>query len=487
MDLTSWWRLLLGAGYFCMIIAFALMLIMKRRPVGSTLAWLFLLFAVPVAGMAAYLILGTRRLGTKRLHRAHALAPTYEEWQQHMQEAVCGLNSCPSRRHNRIYNLAERSMSIPALPGNQLHLFQDCDSIIDALLKDIQHAETSVCLEFYILEQGGRIDDVTTALHAAALRGIQCLVLLDGVGSRAFLNSDYARNLRQAGVQIEESLPVGPLRMLVERMDLRNHRKIAVIDDAIAWTGSYNLIDPRLFKQNIGVGSWIDAMVRIEGPSAHVLGSIVMWDWEMETGAGLNVFKQDYHYQPVTEDDSHLASIHVLPSGPGVDRELLHQVLVAAAYESQDELVISTPYFVPDEALMSALRSAALRGVKVQLIVPEKNDSRLVHYASRSYYEDLLEAGVEIMHFRGGLLHTKCVLVDRETVLFGTVNLDMRSVWLNFEVTLIVYDESFGQRMATLLESYLEQSVAVCPESWPSRPFMKKLGENTAQLLAPLL
>ena len=110
-----------------------------------------------------------------------------------------------------------------------------------------------------------------------------------------------------------------------------------------------------------------------------------------------------------------------------------------------------------------------------------------MHYASRSYYEDLLEAGVEIMHFRGGLLHTKCVLVDRETVLFGTVNLDMRSVWLNFEVTLIVYDESFGQRMATLLESYLEQSVAVCPESWPNRPFMKKLGENTAQLLAPLL
>ncbi len=487
LDLSAWGSVLAGIGYFGVIFWFALMLIMKRRPVGSTLAWLLLLFAVPVAGVIVYLAFGTRRLGTKRLQRAQALAPTYEEWHQHMQDAVCGLNGCPSRRHNRIYNLAERSMSVPALPGNSLQLFQDCDSIVDTLLQDINRAQHAVCLEFYILESGGRINDIISALHGAAQRGVQCLVLLDAVGSRPFLNSNYAYNLKAAGVQVAESLPVGPFRMLVERMDLRNHRKIAVIDDAVAWTGSYNLVDPRLFKQDAGVGSWIDAMVRIEGPSAHVLGTITMWDWEMETGAGLNVFNQNYRYPQAVTNSDHLASIHVLPSGPGVDRELLHQVLVAAAYESQDELVISTPYFVPDEALLSALRSAALRGVKVQLIVPEKNDSRLVHYASRSYYEDLLEAGVEIMQFRGGLLHTKCVLVDRETVLFGTVNLDMRSVWLNFEVTLIVYDESFGQRMATLLESYLQQCEAVCPESWPERPFLQKLGENTAQLLGPLL
>ena len=277
---------------------------------------------------------------------------------------------------------------------------------------------------------------------------------------------------------------------LVERIDIRNHRKILVIDDNIAWTGSFNLVDPALFKQDAEVGQWVDAMVRIEGVAAHVLGAIVYWDKAIEAGKEYPSFSREYQPPSYFADDNSGANIHVLASGPEVhksDMELLHQMLLAAIYESREELLITSPYFVPDEALLTALKSAAMRGVDVQLLVPEKNDSRMVHHASRSYYQELLQAGVKILQFYGGLLHTKCVLVDRSTVLFGTVNLDMRSVWLNYELTLIVYDAEFGQRISVLLEGYIAQATPVDLEVWSRRPFRRRLLENTMQLFSPLL
>ncbi|OQX39791.1 MAG: cardiolipin synthase [Oceanospirillales bacterium LUC14_002_19_P2] len=487
MESFSWFSLLAGGAYLALIIGFALTIMFQRRPVGVSLAWLVLLFALPLAGIILFLMFGTRRLGTKRVKRAEALYPTYEQWSRHLKEVICLQDTTSPHRHNRVYNLAEKAMNIPALPGNHLTLYHDSDSIINGLLTDIHNATSSIYLEFYIWESGGRIDEIEAALLAAQTRGVHCLVLLDAVGSSSFLKSQAAKRLKKAGVRLSEAMPVGPFRMLFERMDIRNHRKIAVIDDAVAWSGSLNLMDPRLFKQNAGVGQWVDAMTRIEGPSAHVLASIILWDWELETGDGLSVFRSAYQPPQSIAMNLHRADMHVLPSGPGIDRTLLHQVLLAAIYESSEELVITTPYFIPDDALLTALVSAAIRGVKVKLIVPERNDSRLVHYASRYYYEELLEAGVEIQQFNAGLLHTKCVLVDRSTVLFGTVNLDMRSVWLNFEVTLMVYDDNFGQEMGKLADNYIRQSDRVFLDAWNRRGFPKRLAEGVFHLMSPLL
>ena len=485
-----------GLGYFAMIAAFVLIIVMKRRPVGVSLSWLLLLFVLPVAGIVLFLMFGTRRLGNKRLKRAEAFAPTYNEWLNHLKQVLFPnpQNRQERPRHNRVYSLMEHTTRIPALPGNSLSLFHDTDEMFHALIRDIEQSQETVHLEFYICETGGRMDDLLFTVEDAARRGVSCKVLLDAVGSSQFLHSADAMRLKAAGVKIRSSLHVGPLRMLLERIDLRNHRKLVVIDDRIAWTGSANLADPELFKQDAGVGQWVDAVVRIQGPAAHATGAVFFADWAMETSEDLQVIRQPF--QPNAEDaqlllptspSENCAPVHVVPSGPGVDRKLIHQVLLAAAYESQNELIISTPYFVPDEALVTALCSAAMRGVQVTLVVPEKNDSRMVHYASRSYYSDLLDAGIDIMHFTAGLLHTKCVLVDRETVLFGTVNLDMRSVWLNFELTLIVYGQGFGQHIATLMEDYMSRSQSVDPKEWKKRPFTSRLAENTAQLFSPLL
>ena len=380
--------------------------------------------------------------------------------------------------HNGIYRLAEQTMAIPSLPGNRLMLYHLSEQMIEGMLADIENAQISLVIEMYIWEPEGKIRDLSEGVISAAQRGVHCLVVLDAVGSRDFLNSTWASRFRRSGITVTTSMPVGPLRMLAERIDMRNHRKILVVDDKVAWTGSFNLVDPRYFKRDASVGQWVDAMVRIEGVAAHVLGAIVQWDQALETGRGHPSFNRAYEFTDCPVPGEGMADIHVLPSGPGVDRELLHQALLAAIYEAEDELLISTPYFVPDEALVTALKSAAMRGVSVKLMVPEKNDSRMVHHASRAYYEELLVCGVEIHQFKGGLLHTKCALVDRSTVLFGTVNLDMRSVWLNFEVTLVIYDDHFGQIIGALMDDYLLSAEPVMLDLWQKRSFRRKLLEK---------
>ncbi len=486
---TTWLSWLFGAAYLGAIIAFAVVVIMTRRPVGVSLAWLVLLFALPVAGFVLYLLFGSPRLGTRRLKRMRALYPDYAQWYQHLSRIISDSepSRCPVTSHNGIFSLAEKSMTVPLLPGNHLQLFSGFESIIDHLLHDIESARHSVIIEFYIWEPVGRAEEVADAVIRAARRGVDCLVVLDNVGSRGFLSGSWARRFRFEGIGVTASMSGGPFRMLVERIDIRNHRKILVVDDQVAWTGSFNLVDPSLFKQDAKVGQWVDAMVRIDGVAAHVLGAIVQWDKALETGQGHPSFNRQYEYPSAKHRGREGACVHVLPSGPDVDREMLQQVLLAAIYESREELLISTPYFVPDESLLTALKSAAMRGVDVQLLVPAKNDSRMVHHASRSYYLELLQAGVNIQQFNGGLLHTKCVLVDRETALFGTVNLDMRSVWLNYEVTLIVYDDGFGQQIFHVLQSYMKQAEAVDINRWTQRSFRRKLLENTMQLLSPLL
>jgi cardiolipin synthase len=273
--------------------------------------------------------------------------------------------------------------------------------------------------------------------------------------------------------------------MAFVRVDLRLHRKIVVIDGEIAYTGSLNLVDPRYFKQEAQVGQWVDAMVRIEGPAVQALGAIFMWDWEVETAQGMEVLKNSSEFKAVTQVGS--AAVQVAPSGPGYKSDTIHQLLLTSIYTAEKELVITTPYFVPDESVVSALQSAALRGVEVTIILPERLDSRLAFYASRSYFDDLLAAGVQLYHFQEGLLHTKSVTVDGDITLFGTVNLDMRSFWLDFEVTLLVYDSDFGMQLRRLQKSYLEKSNPIDQEVWQKRSGKERFIENAAQLFAPLL
>ena len=345
--------------------------------------------------------------------------------------------------------LAETTVNIPALSGNRLHLLDAAEPILRSIISDIDRAEKFCHLEFYIWTEGGMADEVGAALLRAAGRGVTCRVLLDAIGSARFLKrSHLLEQLKTGGVEVAFALPVSSISVFKVRPDLRLHRKIVVIDDAAAYTGSFNLVDPRFFKQDAGVGEWVDAMVRLEGPGVLALNALFRWDWEVETGRDLNVDAEGG--DPSSDLIAGETDVQVIPSGPDRTGNNIYQLLLLAIYSARREIVITTPYFVPDEAVSTALLTAAERGVKVTVIMPQRNDSRLVHYTCRSYFDDMLAAGIQIFGFKGGLLHTKSVVVDRQVALFGSVNLDVRSFWLDFEVTLGVYDPDFAKRLLAL-------------------------------------
>jgi len=284
---------------------------------------------------------------------------------------------------------------------------------------------------------------------------------------------------------VAASLPVGPLQLLTTRADLRNHRKIIVIDGEIAYTGSQNLVDPRFFKQDEGVGQWIDAMVRMEGPGVEALAGIFIEGWDLDTGEGLEDLETTSDVGPVSSRGP--STVQVVPSGPGFRPDAIRQLLLSAIYSARRELVITTPYFVPDDTVHTALISAAHRGVEVTIVVPSRLDSRLAYYAGRSLYDDLLSAGVRMVGFKGGLLHTKSITVDREFSVFGSVNLDMRSLWLDFEISLFVYDAEFTERVHAMQAGYMADGEVVDLAEWRKRPAIQRFVENASHLVGPLL
>ena len=460
---------------------------MRRPARGVALAWLFFVAMLPFAGAFMYLLIGERRIGRRRTRGIDTLRIDYRK----IGEAAIptGLTEVIWSRHapaaRGMDRLGRTLVGSATVRGSGFALFSDTQAILESIARDVDGAKTSVLMEFYIWNEGGTADQVLEALIRAAKRGVRCRVLVDALGARPWWKTRQPQRLRDAGVELRAALPVGLMRTLVGRTDLRLHRKIVVIDGATAWTGSMNLVDPRFFKQGAGVGEWVDAMVRLEGAAVVPLGATLIGDWMLESGepmrdlidsAGLHLV------QPLGPAD-----IQVVPSGPGETGDGLLQMLLALINAAQDELVLTTPYLVPDDAMILALRGAAGRGVKVTVIVPEKVDSFLTRYASRSYYDDLLDIGVEIQLYRGGLLHTKSICVDGAMSMFGTVNLDMRSLWLNYEVALFVYDPRFGKALRALQQTYIEGSERLDRAVWGARAFKERLLENALRLVSPLL
>jgi len=466
-------------------VGFSVRIVMRRLPVGVALAWLSVVLVFPFAGAVIYLLIGEARLGMRRRRRAAALRPTYRAWVKTLHEA--GTVPAPDlpAGGQALAHLADALFDSPPVPGNDMVLLHNAEEAFPRLVQDIDAARHTCHLEFYIWDVGGLADGVVEALLRAAGRGVVCRVLVDAVGSRAFLRSDRARRLRAGGVALREALPVTLRRLLFVRADLRLHRKIVVIDGAVGYAGSLNLADPALFNQKAGVGRWVDALARVHGPAVLGLGSIFLNDWELETGERIPGHPGDDGIPAAPGGGQ--AVVQVLPSGPGEQVEAIAQVLLTALYAANRELVLTTPYFVPDQSLLSALLSAAGRGVDVTLIVPARLDSRMTQYASRAHQADLVAAGVRVAQYRGGLLHTKSVSVDGQISLFGSMNLDPRSLRLDFEVTLVVYDAGFTAALRRLQQTYLDGSDVLDLKTCQSRRSVERFVEDVARLVGPLL
>ncbi|HMF13669.1 MAG TPA: cardiolipin synthase [Gemmataceae bacterium] len=459
--------------------------VMRRLPVGVSLAWLAIILIFPFAGAAVYLLLGEYRLGHGRMRRAAIYRENNRPVVVHRLEVHRADVDRLDPESAALARLADSVLGQPPLRDNRLHLLENAAAAFPALIADIDRARQTVNLEYYIWSPGGQADEVGAAVIRAAKRGVQCRILVDAVGSKAFLKSTLSNDLRQSGVRVGVALPTGLLRLLFVRPDLRLHRKIVVVDEEIGYTGSLNMADPRFFKIEAGVGQWVDAFARVEGPAVKALMETFREDWAIETGESIEPAPS-----AATTSGSQPASkavIQVLPTGPAARVDAIEQIVLMAIYAASREVVLTTPYFVPSESMLNALLSAAGRGVDVSLIVPAKVDSRLVHFASRAYQTDLIAAGVRVALFKGGLLHTKSITVDGRFSLFGSLNLDPRSLRLDFEITLAIYDVDFTTALRQLQSQYLSNSTILDLASCKARSGFERFKEDAARLLGPIL
>ena len=479
-ELNFNWLLLI---HFLLVTYFIGVIISVRRPVGVAFAWIFIVMTFPLMGIAFYVLIGERPVGRSLTRKIKRMNQQYARiTEQLRQEFVSERVKLPVESR-ALSLLAESKNGTPVVDGNKVELYTKSLDILQLFIDEINQAQKTLNMEFYIWALGGDADRVGEAVIAAAKRGLVCRVLLDSLGSKDWFKSSWPTRFRSAGIEVTEALPIQIGRFQFRRADLRLHRKIFIVDGSIVWTGSMNLVDPRTFKQDSGVGEWVDAMVRVEGPVATQFELTFSFDWSVDNPKITHF--DDRSPPPAPRDGGVIAQ--EFASGPVYRDDILYQVMLSAIIDAREELTITTPYFGPDDGLLQALMASARRGVNVTLIVPKLNDSTLVAWSSKSFYQDLMTSGVKIAEFKGGLLHTKSLLIDKRIAIFGSVNFDQRSLRLNFEISLIIYDKDFCSNLERLIQSYLEQSDYVDPKVWAKRPRWQHYLENAAYLTSPLL
>ena len=445
----------------------------QRRSPAAARTWLLFIFLLPWPGLFLYAVIGRIKLPPWRLARQRTVSGMIREWQ-----GAHPVRADAAGAHGSIPALVHALGDFRALPGNTIELLPDYDASIARLARDIDDARESVHLLYYIFADDYRGWQVLAALLRARARGVECRVLVDAAGSRQFALAALLKRLRAAGIPAHEALPAGLFRRGAARFDLRNHRKVAVMDTRVGFTGSQNLVNPGFVP---GFPNE-ELVARVTGPVVLQLQAVFLQDWFFETGE-LPANPEAIEMPSAT--GSSLAQL--LPSGPGYERENAQELLVHLFHRAERRIVITTPYFVPDDPFLQALRTAVRRGVEVRLVVANPVDKWVMGLAQRSYFDELLSAGVRIHLYRPRFLHAKHVSIDDDLAIVGSVNMDIRSFALNAEVALLVYDPAVVTAMRAVQERYFADAIELTRESWSRRPLWLRVAQNTARLADSLL
>ena len=457
---------------------FVRILLRPNREPASRIAWITVVAALPVVGAIAYLLLGETNIGRQNrsaMRKAIAQIPG-----QIIEGA--DTSQVPSK-YAHLFRVGSSISGFQPLAGNRAELMADSNATIEHMVADIDAATEQVNVLFYIWLADNNGTKIAEALKRAVARGVTCRAMVDGLGSRSLIKSNLWREMGASGVHTAIALPlVNPLlRPLQGRIDIRNHRKILVIDDWLTYCGSQNCADPE-FLIKPKYAPWVDAVIRIEGPVARQNQLLFATDWMTYTGEDLN----DPSPQPTPQIDGHTLA-QVVASGPTLRNSAMPEMFETLIFSAREELVISTPYYVPNQSMQAALCAAAYRGVCVTLILPARNDSMEVAAASRSYYAELLQAGVDIREYVGGLLHSKTLTMDGEITLIGSANMDRRSFDLNYENNMLLYGHIHTQAIRQRQQSYIESARVVSPQEVENWPVTRRLWNNTIAMLGPVL
>ena len=475
----------LWTGLFILIhLAFIARAILRpHREPASRVAWVVVLVVLPVAGIVIYILLGETNIGRRRVARVREVLAQLPDTSEAPGARAAQLQPEIPDRYAPLFRVGRSINGFEPVGGNRARLLPDSNSAIASMIRDIDAATDHVHLTFYIWLPDNNGLKMVEALKRAAARKVTCRAMADGLGSRILIASEHWQAMRDAGVHVATALPIGNplLRPLRGRIDLRNHRKILVIDNQITYCGSQNCADPE-FRVKAKFAPWVDAMMRFEGPIARQNQYLFTSDWMAQVDEDITGLLR----QPLPPGEPGLAA-QVIGTGPTVRNSAMPEVFETLMYAARRELFITTPYYVPDESIQNALCASACRGVATTIIFPARNDSWIVAAASRSYYGDLLAAGVRIFEYQGGLLHTKSLTLDGEVTLIGSANMDRRSFELNYENNILFYDPVLSADMRRRQDTYLAHSVPVTAEMVAQWPMTRRLWNNSVAMLGPVL
>jgi cardiolipin synthase len=478
--LTTLWT---GAFLLVHLGVIARVILRPHREPASRIAWIVFIVVLPVIGILTYILLGETNIGRRRVSRLCAVLATMPDLTKAPGMDSPNLQPKIPETYAHLFRLGYSVNGFEPVGGNCATLLADSNTSVESMVADIDAAQDHVHLIFYIWLPDTNGLKVVEALKRAAARHVACRVMADGLGSRLMIESPHWKAMQSAGVQVATALPIGNvlLRPLRGRIDLRNHRKILVIDNRITYCGSQNCADPE-FRIKAKYAPWVDAMMRFEGPIARQNQYLFASDWMTQMGGDLTPLLRE----PLLPCDPGLTA-QVIGTGPTVYNSAMPEVFETLLFTARRELVITTPYYVPDEAMQTALCSSARRGVATTIIFPARNDSWIVAAASRSYYSDLLASGVRIYEYEGGLLHTKSLTLDGEVTLIGSANMDRRSFDLNYENNILFYDPTLTAEVRRRQDAYLASSHPVTAEMVAQWSITRRLWNNTIAMLGPIL
>lgn len=467
------------------IFQIATILIIEFRHPAKSVAWLMILFIIPLIGFIVYYFMAKqyshrRKVGGKDRERIRAivnsLSRDIDESARH--GVVAG------RPEQRMHAMIERLPDQPITRHNRTVLLQNGEMTYDSIFRAVERAKHHIHLEYYIVrddEVGRRLQQL---LIEKAKAGVEIRFIYDGVGSH-HLNYKYVDKLREAGVEIYCFLPPS-IAFFEKRMNYRNHRKIVVVDGEIGFLGGINL-GLEYLGGDKKLGFWRDTHVQLEGESVYYLQSVFLNDWMFVSGQEDMNLPEAFFPTLRQSDIEGSERVQIVASGPEQGNDLIYRMIFTALTTAQRRIYFTTPYYIPDRSIQTALKTAALSGLDVRMILPGIPDSRIVKYASLSYIEELMEAGVQVYEYNKGFLHAKMLIVDDKLASVGTANMDLRSFFNNFEINAFFFDRKTIEPLLTDFEADMVDSRLIKLSVFRRRPRLQKILEILSHLLSPLL
>lgn len=476
MTIVGWLLSILGYGLTLFLLP--IVLLFKKRQTVSSVAWMLAIVFIPIGGAVLFLVFGINRVERRKASKQRSTEQLAE--QRPVPTEPLRLPRDDDRPEmRRLMRLTQRLTDEWPTEGNNIELLTDTNRTLGLIEQALHSARESIHLEYYIWQPdrtGTRIRDL---LIRKAREGVRVRFLYDGLGS-FWLTKRFLKPMREAGIQVATFLPGQTFR---ERwsLNLRNHRKIVVVDSRVAFTGGVNIGDEYLGRSS-AFGYWRDAHLRVIGPEVRRHQLVFAEDWFYATG---EVLPDTESFPPLEAAGS--VTAQTVSGGPEEETSIFQALMLAAINEAQDRVLIVTSYFAPPTAIVVALENAALRGVRVRLLLSGRMNHRWTLLAGRAIYDSLLRVGVEISEYQRGLLHSKTLTIDGHWSLVGSANVDCRSLFLNFESGMALYDEPLAEQLEQQFERDVHDSIRIIPEVWNRRPWFHVVGENLCRLFTPVL